>query len=151
VIVLGIDPGKSGAYAIYDTETTRIFAADAPQVLNQIDPVTFAAELLKFVPDRAVIERVHSMPKQGVASSFNFGLAYGVVLGIVAAMRVPTLHVAPTKWKKHFGLTSDKEQSRNRALQLWPERADLFKRKKDDGRAEAALLAKYGSDSDYFA
>ena len=151
MIVLGIDPGKNGAFAIYDTGTTKIFAADAPKVIEKIDPVTFAAELAIWSPDRAVIERVHSMPKQGVASSFNFGLAYGVVLGIVAAMKVPTLHVAPTKWKKHFGLSSDKEQSRARALQLWPERAELFKRKKDDGRAEAALLAKYGADSDFFA
>ena len=57
---------------------------------------------------------------------------------------IPTIHVSPGKWKKHFGLTSDKEKSRALAIATWPQ-SDHFRRKKDDGRAEAALTALYGA------
>ena len=157
MIVLGIDPGVSGAWAVYDTTTATIFAADAPTVGKDLDAATFADEIRKWSPDAAVIERVGSMPNQGLASTFRFGVAYGVVQGIVATLRIPVEFVGPAKWKSHYGFASIlppgparkndlKEKSRERALRLWPARADLFKRKKDDGRAEAALLAKYGAD-----
>ena len=162
MIVLGIDPGVSGAWAVYDTTTATIFAADAPTVGKDLDAASFAAEILKWRPDRAVIERVGSMPNQGLSSTFRFGVAYGVVQGIVAAQFIPVQFVTPGKWKSHYGLSSVlppgsarkkdlKEMSRARALHLWPARADLFKRKKDDGRAEAALLAKYGADLAFLA
>lgn len=144
MILLGIDPGISGAYAFYSTTDGTIHAADAPVVDGNLDAVTFAAEIAKWKPDGAIIERVSSMPKQGVASTFKFGVSYGMVQGIVAAQQIPVQFVTPGKWKKHYGLSADKEESRARALQLWPERSELFKRKKDHGRAEAALLALYG-------
>ena len=86
------------------------------------------------------------MPKQGVSSTFKFGKAYGVVIGVVAALKIPVHFVAPSVWKRHFGLSADKEEARARALQYWPERAELFARKKDHGRAEAALLARYAAE-----
>ena len=38
----------------------------------------------------------------------------------------------------------DKDASRLRAIQLFPVVANRLDRKKDDGRAEALLLAEYG-------
>ena len=35
--------------------------------------------------------------------------------------------------------------SRERAMQLFPASAELFQRKKDDGRSDATLIAKYGA------
>jgi crossover junction endodeoxyribonuclease RuvC len=52
--------------------------------------------------------------------------------------------VAPAIWKKHFGLSTDKDASRALAGQTFPDQADLWKLKKQDGRAEAALIALYG-------
>lgn len=157
MIVLGIDPGVSGAWAVYDTTTATVFAADAPTIGKDLDAASFAAEILKWKPDRAVIERVGPMPNQGLSSTFRFGVAYGVVQGIVASQNIPVEFVMPGKWKSHYGFASAlppgpmrkndlKEKSRRRAIELWPARSDLFRRKKDDGRAEAALLAKYGAD-----
>ena len=162
MIVLGIDPGVSGAWAVYDTGTATIYAADAPTVGKDLDAASFAAEIAKWQPTSAVIERVGSMPGQGLSSTFRFGVAYGVVQGVVAALRIRVEFVTPAKWKAYYGLSSAlspgparkkdlKEKSRERALHLWPERSDLFRRKKDDGRAEAALLAKYGADSHFMA
>jgi crossover junction endodeoxyribonuclease RuvC len=87
-----------------------------------------------------VIEDVHSMPKQGVASSFKFGRGKGVVEGFFAGAGLPLRYVSPSKWKRDLGLTSDKGESRQRALELWPEHGSKFCRAKDEGRAEAALI-----------
>lgn len=162
MIVLGIDPGVSGAYAIYDTSTGTIFAADAPTVGKDLDAAGFAAEVAKWRPDRAIIERVGPMPGQGLSSTFRFGVAYGVVQGVVAALRIPVEFATPGKWKAYYGLSSTmppgagrrkdlKEKSRERALHLWPARSELFRRKKDDGRAEAALLAKFCADGSFLS
>jgi crossover junction endodeoxyribonuclease RuvC len=67
------------------------------------------------------------------------------VRGVVAASGVPLHLVSPSKWKRLFGLDADKERSRALALRLWPARSDLFGPKKDHGRAEAALLARYAA------
>lgn len=142
-IILGIDPGVSGAYAFYWPDRDMIAAEDAPVVDGNIDAANMAAAIDVMHPSVVIIERVGAMPKQGVSSTFKFGVAYGVVQGIVAAHQIPTHFVTPTVWKKHFNLSPDKEQSRARAVHLWPQQADLFKRKKDHGRAEAALLARY--------
>jgi hypothetical protein len=63
------------------------------------------------------------------------------------AEQVPLHLVTPGKWKKHFQLTSDKEQSRELAIRLFPGSAFQFNRKKHHGRAEAALLARYGAET----
>jgi crossover junction endodeoxyribonuclease RuvC len=43
-------------------------------------------------------------------------------------------------------LSSDKDTSRQLAMQRFPDYAEKFVRKKDDGRAEAALIALYGAE-----
>jgi crossover junction endodeoxyribonuclease RuvC len=97
-------------------------------------------------PDLVIIERVGAMPKQGVSSTFRFGKSYGVAIGVVAALKIPVHFVAAGVWKRHFNLPADKEAARARALQLWPGRAELFSRRRDHNRAEAALLARYGAE-----
>jgi hypothetical protein len=39
------------------------------------------------------------------------------------------------------GRAAGKDASRMRAMELFPSKAELFKRAKDDGRADAALIA----------
>ena len=147
--IAAFDPGSSsGAVAFYfPFHPGQISAEDLPVVAGQVDPATLAARLKQMRPDVAIIERVAAMPRQGVSSTFKFGTAYGILQGVVATLDIPVHFVAPGRWKKHFGLTADKEQSRARALQLWPARSDLFARKKDHGRAESALLARYFAET----
>ena len=82
------------------------------------------------------------MPKQGVASTWTFAEGYGVVLGVLGALQVPVRLVTPRTWKEAAGLGKDKNASRQRAVELWPHCSLLFARVKDDGRAEAALIAR---------
>lgn len=143
--IMGIDPGISGAVAFYfPDQRAGISAYDVPVVGKEINASALHDLIHQYAPDLAVIEIVHSMPKQGVSSSFNFGMSYGIAKGVVGSLHIPTINVSPTKWKKHFGLTADKEQARALAISTWPF-SDHFRRKKDNGRAEAALLALYGA------
>ncbi len=144
--IAGFDPGKSGAFSFYFQAAPEMIAAeDFPLVNGEIDAATLADRLRQMRPDFAIIERVGAMPKQGVSSTFNFGKSYGVLLGVVAALQIPSALVTPGTWKRAFKLGADKEEARALALRQWPARASLFARKKDHGRAAAALLALWGA------
>lgn len=145
-MIIGIDPGKSGACALVDTSVLVDFF-DMPWRDKQVDVVELA-DMLSFwrniyEPDCVVIEQVHAMPRQGVSSTFLFGTSYGIVIGCVQTLGFDTVFVTPQRWKKALGLSSDKDDSRLMASRLWPDNIDSFSRKKDDGRAEAALLAHW--------
>ena len=146
-IIMGIDPGISGAVAFYfPMVPARISVDDVPVAGGEINGYELARLIKIHRPTLAVVEKVGAMPGNGGVSMFNFGRAYGDVRGVISALDVPMHFVTPQKWKKHFGLTSDKEQSRLRAIRTFPAVADSFKLKKHDGRAEAALLALYGAE-----
>ena len=146
-MILGVDPGKTGAIAAL-TVDGRLAGVDDMPVTGSIVSAALLDELvhnrvdpLADRPGTAVIELVHAMPGQGVTSMFSFGRSLGVVEGVLAAQEWSIEWVTPARWKKTLGLSADKDESRRRAIELWPEHAGLFARKKDNGRAEAALIA----------
>lgn len=154
--ILGIDPGASGAVAVLDASTGTIvecFHVPTYCLLDskgrktgkrRIDTRALAVRLIPYVGHRAVIEEVGAMPGQGVSSTFSFGEAFGVVKGLCAALDIDVTLARPQAWQKPFGLGADKSTHRFMAQALWPLRADLFKRIKDDGPADAALIAEFG-------
>jgi Holliday junction resolvasome RuvABC endonuclease subunit len=142
--IMGVDPGVSGAVAFLFLGDMDLMVIDLPVADGQVDAISLARIVSNMNPTMAIIEKVHSMPKQGVASTFKFGLAYGMVIGVVDASKIPLRFVAPSVWKKEFGLGPDKEQARALALRLWPDHLECFAKKKDHGKAEAALIARYG-------
>jgi crossover junction endodeoxyribonuclease RuvC len=145
MIILGIDPGSvSAAYALLDTENPfdNVTACDnVPTANKQVDANGFYQLLLANAPDVAIIETVGAMPKQGVSSAFRFGVGVGLLRGVVQSLNIPLHEVAASKWKKHFGLNSDAEKSRARAIAMFP--GANLKLKKDHNKAEALLLALY--------
>ena len=146
--IMAIDPGSdSGAIAFYfPSRPDLISAEDMPCADHVVDAVTLSSRIEQMRPDMCVIEAVGAMPGQGVSSTFKFGVSFGIARGVVLASRVPLHIVSPVKWKKHFGLIGkDKDASRGQAISFWPSSAH-FARKKDHGRAEAALLARYGAE-----
>lgn len=146
-IIMGIDPGISGAVAFYfPMVPSRISVDDVPVAGGEINGYELARMIKIHRPTMAVVEKVGAMPGNGGVSMFNFGRAYGDVRGVISALDVPMHFVTPQKWKKYFGLSSDKDESRLRAIRMFPAVADSFKLKKHDGRAEAALLALYGAE-----
>lgn len=142
--VLGIDPGVTGGIAFLWPDG-KIVAVDIPTVDGEVNVDQLTTDLKFFNPRAAVVERASARPGQGVSSTFKYGQAYGALRACCAALCIPHHLVSPTKWKKHFALDNDKEKSRGLAIRMWPG-AKCFERKKDHGRAEAALLALYGKD-----
>ena len=151
--ILGIDPGLSGALALYDINTGKVETKPFPTLSagtkskRVIDEVALAriidnvSEHIKF----AVIEKVHAMPGQGVTSMFNFGVTYGIIKGIISANFIPVEYVTPQVWKKTLRVPAAKEGSRLRATELFPEYSVQWNLAKWDGRAEAAMIAFYGA------
>jgi hypothetical protein len=142
--ILGIDPGVTGGVAALGPDG-RIDAFDIPTVDGSVDVDTLVRRIREHAPRLAIIEKAQAMPKQGVASVFKYGTAFGALCAATSVLEIPTRLVSPRKWKTYFGLDADKEKSRALAIRLWPG-CGFFERKKDHGRAEAALLARYGAE-----
>lgn len=133
---MGIDPGASGGVAIVYEMITPPKAFPMPETLRDIRDLF---ELLAPVTQFAYIEQVHSMPGQGVASTFKFGKGYGFLLGMLEAFNVPYDFVTPQKWQAALGCLTkgDKNVSKAKAQRLWP--AVKFTHK----TADATLIAEY--------
>ena len=77
---------------------------------------------------------------------FNFGMNFGWIQGVLDALNIPYELVSPQKWKKEFGLTSDKSESIRTAQRLFPGvslKTGEKSRVESDGMAEALLIAEY--------
>jgi crossover junction endodeoxyribonuclease RuvC len=152
--IVGIDPGFSGAIALLDPGTWALEVHDMPVISTTKGKTVLnygaLAELLS-PPAGArsigILERVSAMPGQGVSSMFRFGQCFGALEMGLIGHGYEFFDPTPSSWKKHFKLSSDKDVSRGLASQRFPTSASLFSRKKDDGRAEAALLTLWGVET----
>jgi crossover junction endodeoxyribonuclease RuvC len=156
MIVAGIDPGIHGGLAIVAVENgaaPRLVAAiDVPVIgtnaKERVDAIAIGTWLSKHDVQHAFIERAQAMPKQGVSSIFKYARAAGSIEAAIALSGIPVTIVEPSVWKRHWKLPGkDKESSRQQALQLFPAAHAVLARRKDHGRAEAALIALYGAKS----
>ena len=147
-LYIGIDPGLDGAVGFVGV---HVRAARTPTIKVGKRRQYRAQEMCELLQDSlplgdprnrfAVLESVHSMPKQGVASSFSFGRGFGLWEGILVALGIPYLLVAPQTWKAVMlrDMPKDKNAAKVQACRLWPELGRL-----SDGEAEALLMAEYG-------
>ena len=151
--VIGIDPGLSGAIAIINgTDNLTIF--DMPTITverngkakRQVSASELALILKTAKSDdcHVFVEKVSAMAGQGVTSVFSFGRSFGMIEGILAALHMPVTYVAPATWVKAVHRGAGKDASRSRAMELFPDNQADFKRVKDDGRSDAALIAYWG-------
>lgn len=156
-MILGVDPGIKGAWALLDE---RGHLGEADHFPIGADDEIDAAEL-KLVweengpIEHAYVERVGTMGsfkngrRQGIAGMFAFGRRYGTVLAVLQVMGIPYTLIEPRVWKGATGVSSDKGTSLAAARGLWPGAEGLLRRVKDEARAEAALIARFGRLSTY--
>ena len=139
MIYIGIDPGKNGGIAVLSSDYVFCAVYSDTELLN----------ICSMFEGKSVIcylEHVHAMPKQGVSSTFNFGMNFGFIQGVLKAYEIPYELVTPQKWKKEFSCTSDKNTSIEVCKRLFPNvnlKATDRCKKDHDGMAEALLLACY--------
>jgi hypothetical protein len=138
----GIDPGASGAMAIVREDEAEISFVDYDKDLRSL-----AWNALQLPIAMAVLEKVHAMPKQGVTSMFNFGKNLGHWEMLLASNRIPYMEITPQRWRKLYDSAVPPKPSKNDlrlyTLRRWPQAAESLKRVKDDGRAEALLMAVF--------
>ena len=157
MIIFGIDPGVSGAISvlenkkiieIFDMPTMIDGKKNKKQVNGSQVTTIIKGKLRKDSEVVVVVEHVNAMPGQGVTSMFNFGQSFGVIKGICSALRLPIYFVRPTKWKKHFNLIkTNKDASRTKVIEVYPEISAQLSRKKDANKADAILIARYFNDT----
>jgi hypothetical protein len=155
--IIGIDPGAKGAFVtlvpIGNTEPRwgiaeiHHYGASSGWQNN----ISLAAGALRQIHHKtgglsvAILEQVHSRPRDGHVGAFSFGQNYGQWLGMLYALQIPIILAPPDVWTAVMGLTLDKTEHRRRAATLWPSEARRFRKVSDDGVADAALLALYGT------
>ena len=153
MIIIGIDPGISGAISIiedkkvlevYDTPT-MIDGKKNKKQINGAQVTNIIKEVLNSGKEViVVVEHVNAMPGQGVTSMFNFGQSFGVLKGIFSAMQIPMDFVSPIKWKKFFNLiNTNKDASRTKAIEIYPYFSSKLSKKKDANKADAILISSF--------
>ena len=151
---MSIDPSRSGALALLDGRDL-LEIADMPVFIvprgkgtrAELDVHGLVDLLGAWRPGEIWFENVSAQDGDGAAQAFNFGRVAGACEAVAKLSGARFSSVAPHTWKARMRLRGGKEGkdlSRSRATDLWPARAADFRRKCDDGRAEAALLAEYG-------
>ena len=155
MLIIGIDPGISGSICFFeDGKILEVIEmpvmtegkknkkqVNGSQIYNEINLKIKNIDKKKII---VVIEQVSAMPGQGVTSMFNFGQSFGVIKGICSAMQLPMYFVRPAKWKKYFNLIkTEKDASRTKATELFPNFSNKMAKKKDANKADAILIASY--------
>ena len=159
---IGIDPGLYGAIVSLDAYGLIRYQSLTPIIqkvegskgkseynLHAMRDALLAAKAEddSELPAQVIIEQVNAMPHDGVASSFRFGMGFGIWRGLVAALELPIQLVRPMEWQKEMLRgrprgKATKTSATAAALDLWPDIE--IRRKKDHGLADAALIAEYG-------
>ena len=155
MIIIGIDPGISGAICFFqDGQISEIVEmpvmAEGKKNKRQINGQQIYNEIYSRIDKiskkniTVVIEQVSAMPGQGVTSMFNFGQSFGVLKGICSAMQLSMRFVRPTKWKKYYGLIkAEKDASRTKVIEIFPYISSQLSKKKDSNKADAILIASF--------
>jgi crossover junction endodeoxyribonuclease RuvC len=156
--ILGVDPGISGGWAVVNGGGGLLVAGVFPtKVVKKngknsyaIDGLALASLFLETEATHAFVENVHSRPRQ--AGQFTFGLNTGIIHGLLYASGLEINLVSPTSWKGFWNIkrsenetkAQKKTEARHLVQKLYPPQAEVFQRVKDDGVAEAVLIALYG-------
>jgi crossover junction endodeoxyribonuclease RuvC len=142
--IMGIDPGLRGAYACLGPEN---IAEPMPIESGEIDIRRLYSSILRYTPDLVMVEWAQAMPKQGVASTFKYGMGFGKILGMLETRDLPHQLVRPRAWKASVlaGTKKDKDAAINYVRRKYPS-IDLTpgaRRKPHDGIADAVCIAEY--------
>jgi len=163
MIIVGIDPGVFGAFAIirhpevlevYDfpilttlktTKTKKGNLKKKTELDIEEFYITYKNLIRTWHPDLIIIEQVAARPGQGVSSMFSFGRTMGATEAIIRTVGgIPIRYVQPAVWKKHHKLIKKGKDASVALCRLhYPAMTETFKKSKD-GRAEAVLIAEYG-------
>jgi crossover junction endodeoxyribonuclease RuvC len=152
--VIGVDIGASGAIALVCPIKGLLDVVDMPTLHDgpagrrSVNGPLLAEIVARWHARAAFVEFVGARPGEGAVGAFAFGRSRGVIEGVCAALALPVTFLTPPSWKRAAGIPPGKDgakdAARAEAIRRWPDKAALFARVKDDGRAEACLIAIAG-------
>ena len=161
MLIIAIDPGINGAICFFQNGEVKDVLemptmsegkknkrqVNGSQIYNEIK---LKIENIEKKDIYVVIEQVSAMPGQGVTSMFNFGQSFGVIKGICSAMQLPMYFIRPAKWKKYFNLIkTEKDASRTKAIEIFPQISSKLSKKKDNNKADAILIASFFNNTHF--
>jgi hypothetical protein len=135
-----------GCIAYYDG--TELLLSDMPiykkEKGHDLDIHQLFSIIKELAPEHCFLEKTTAMPGISGKAAYSMGKSEGAIVACLVGLGIVYTLVRPTEWKKAIDCPADKGLARQRASQLFPAFAHNWDRKKDDGRAEAALIALYG-------
>jgi crossover junction endodeoxyribonuclease RuvC len=154
MMLLGLDPGIATAALAALEDHSVIALVDLPVHMipargrglrAELDVPGLHALLAGLAPvDHVFVENVGPMPKQGIISTWRFAEAYGAIKAVVLTMGMPLTLVPPKAWQRFHGIGPAPDEARQRAVRLYPDAIDQLRRRRDNHRADALLIADYG-------
>jgi hypothetical protein len=142
-VIVSIDPGKKGGICFYDVKRNLpVEVVSMPK--TPLDFVNLMKKNRKHVK-LVVLEKQWAFKEQGHVSAFTLGTHYGFIKGVLQAMKIPFVEVAPQSWIRYFfnkngikGRKNVKKLSLITAREMFPE-VEI----KHDGQSDAVLIARY--------
>ncbi len=165
MIYIGIDPGLFGGIAavgpvpgqanVWDTPTLEVLRKSGSGTVRKpgkrtVYAVATMASLLRGAtgggPAVVLLESSSPHPGEGVVAAASIARGQALWEALAVALGLPLETTTPASWKRKMGLPTgaDKDASRLLAMRLFPGLEAELRRKKDNGRAEALLLAEWG-------
>ncbi len=157
-MIMAIDPGKNGGVAMA-FDSGKLISFPIPQdrvsfieeVDNSIDSYCGESEIVC-----SYVEKVHSMPVQGVKSTFSFGQQFERACMVCVHCGISLDdNITPQKWQRGLGLRKKlKTESSNKykdyllgqSMQLFPDQFKGIKTKDEKLKiADALLILEYVS------
>ncbi|WP_439606848.1 hypothetical protein [Hydrogenophaga sp.] len=165
MIVIGIDPGLTGACAVLDHNgllavfdiPTMPIPGVGPKALvkSKVDGLALKTKLLELCPAgepiAAVVEAVGAMggKNNSVQTQGSLLRTLGAIECVLECLRLPVAYAHPQTWKRFYGLidanlndTQRKAEALATARALYPSCTDIA-RAKDHNRAESILVAHW--------
>lgn len=160
MIYIGIDGGLNGGITAIDSDGF-IESIVMPVIKGQkgniydIQQITEFFKKYKYLLEcekiTVILEKAHSMPKQGVVSTFKIGECFGIMKGIIVALGLPYEVIAARTWQKAiFQGQTVKDTKQSSILFCKNKYPDIDWRASDrcridhDGKTDATCIAVYG-------
>jgi crossover junction endodeoxyribonuclease RuvC len=151
-LIVGIDPGVTGALALLSDKGELLEVRDMPTLADgtkgrsTVNSPLLAELLAKWHAREVFCEFVSARPTDGSVQAFAFGRTFAIIHGVCGALSLPISLITPGSWKRFHSIPAgdQKDLARSKAIARWPAMAERFARKLDHNRAESALIGLAG-------
>ena len=117
MIVIGIDPGKSGGLVVINND--KVSLHKCPSSTNGMSAILRQAKSSAWIDEQDIhiaIEKVWAFPTDARSSAFKFGVNYGMWLGIIGSLNLPFMEVPPQTWMRAYDTLPKDKKDRKKAI-----------------------------------